>query len=366
MNISLAEVRDNFDPDREAKFFAKIQSLGGSERSVRWTSPYLTGGDGGLATPVPMKGALILVCKPDNCEEWFYLGSTGLQGIDNIGQDQEPLSHTKSGPALVTDRGGAKKGGLLDSDVRLQNDWGCGVELAQTRSTQAQVIHSKVYTPGGKKVLVSDSPGIDSILIDTGNGSRIALTDEPQGQEGLAGKSLQVDTVGPQRLINAESQTDLLVHDGRELQLINNSTGVNRDPNEPEHYGNVNIQSKNRDVNIFTKGPGGRIFIECLDPNGENQVIQINPKSSGGVVRIISDKAEIVANNIGIQANTSIDMRSEGNINMSAGGEVNIRATGQANIDASEIHLNSGNSSEAQPDVGGDTSHYGTDGVTTY
>lgn len=365
MNISLAEVRENFDPDREGKFFAKIQSLGGAEQSVRWTSPYLTGGLGGIATPVPMKGTLVLVCKPDNSEEWFYMASTGMQGVNNNEQAIEPLADLNSGAAMVSDRGGMKQDGAgTDTEVKIQNDWGCGVELAQSRSKNAQVIHAKLYTPEGKKVLVSDSPGIDSIILDTNNGSRIALTDSPQGQEGLPARAFQLDTVGPQRLINAESQTDILVHDGRELNLINNSTGINRDPNSPEHYGNVNIQSKNKDVNIFSKK--GRIFIECLSPVGENQVIEIQTHADDGVIRIISDKVEITASKLGVEASDSIDLRSGGNINISAGGEVNIKGGANINVDGSQVHLNSGNSSSADPSVGDDSSHYEGTGVDTY
>ena len=57
---------------------------------------------------------------------------------------------------------------------------------------------------------------------------------------------------------------DILVHDGKELNIKNTSTGVNRPRLEREHYGNVNIGSLYRDVNMSVRSQDGRVFIDAL------------------------------------------------------------------------------------------------------
>jgi hypothetical protein len=370
MNISLAEVREQFDPDRNKKFIAKIRSLGDAEKVINWTSPFSSGGLGTISTPIPAKGVTVLVCQPEGSDSWYYLGSTGKKSIDNPNTAIDPYEDTVAPFNRGVDVGGKIKGGTgLQDDTVIQNDLGCGLELSQTRGKKNQVIHTKTYTPQGKKVLVSDSPGIDSVIMDSNNGSKITVTSEPQGQLGLASQSVQIDTVGPQRFFNYEDQTDILVEDGRELQILNNSTGFNKGVGSTsEHYGNVNLQSKWRDINIFTQAESGRVFIECLKEDGVNQVIELQTHGPDSTIRIIATgKVDISADSVGIAATNSIDIRSEGNLNLAAGGAVNIQSgSGDINADGPQINLNSGNSSPAVPNIGDDESYYGTKGVTTY
>jgi len=156
----------------------------------------------------------------------------------------------------------------------------------------------------------------------------------------------------------------MVVQDGRDLQLINNSTGSNKGVANPEAYGNVNLQSKNRDVNLFTKSGIGRIFIECLNPNGSSEIIQLKTNGNG-TIRLIATKVEITADKLGVDANT-IDLQAAGDINLGAGGNVSIQAGGNVNADGSLINLNSGASSPPNPGNGEDTNHYGPQGVTTF
>ena len=76
MLISLAEVRDTFDPRKNGSFLCKIKSLGDAEKSVKWTAPVATGGNLTFTTPAPTPGTMILVTQPDGCGDWYYLCST--------------------------------------------------------------------------------------------------------------------------------------------------------------------------------------------------------------------------------------------------------------------------------------------------
>jgi len=364
MRIALAEVRENFDPDREGKVYAKIEGVGDSDKPINMTSLYNSGAEGTVKTPIPLQGTYILVCQPENCEEWFYLATTGAEFLGNANTPTETLHEFESPNAIGSDRGNETKGGTgRDNDLLIQNELGCGLELAQTLGAKGSVVHSKLFSGQGKKVLVSDSPEIDSVILDSNQGSRISVTGDPKSPA-LASKAVEINTVGPQTYINLNSATNMVVQDGTELQLINNSTGSNKGVANPEAYGDVTLQSKNRDVNLFTKSGIGRIFIECLNPNGSNEIIQLKTNGNGAI-RLIATKVEITADSLGVDA-TNIDLRASNNINLGAGGSVNIQAGGNVNADGSLVNLNSGASSPPSVNNGEDTNNLGPEGVTAF
>ena len=186
----------------------------------------------------------------------------------------------------------------------------------------------------------------------------------------MAAHMIQLESTGPQNLINMESETNIIVKDGRELQLLNNSTGSNKMPNS-EEYGSVNIQSRNKDVNIFDMKEDGRIFIECLREDGFNQTIQIQTHGTQGNIIIKTN------GNVGIEAGGNVDIDAGGDINMKAGGEVKINSGTQLNLQSgadiaadagggNNIWLNSGKSTPANPNIEEDTNTYGNQGITTY
>jgi len=372
MLISLAEIVDTFDTNRGGRFMAKIKSLGDAEKTIKWTSPYNTASLGTIKTPVPPKGTSILVTQPDGCGDWFYLGCTDEQYVAKSNEPTDLVTANlpvEGGPG--TNRGGeTTKGPGTDDTYLIQNELGNGLELVQSRSTKAIVSHTKLFTAKGKKVLISDSPGKDYILLDSNSGSKITITDNPKMQQGLPAHSVQIETTqGDQRFFNMTGQTDLLVKDGRELQLLNNSTGSNKGlGNTSEHFGNVNLQSGWRDINIFTQAKSGRIFIECLKEDGVNQVIELQTHGPNGTIRILATgKVDISAESVGIEAANSIDIRCDGNLNLEAGGAVNIKSgSGNVNIQGPQIQLNSNTAAPANPNIGDDESYYGTTGVTTY
>jgi hypothetical protein len=218
-----------------------------------------------------------------------------------------------------------------------------------------------------KKVSLIDSPAIDSIILDSGNGSRITLSDNPQNQS-IPSRAIQVETVGPQKYINVESQTDVVVVDGRELQVLNNSTGANAPEGDPDKAGNVNIQSKWKDINVFTQAEQGRIFIECLNEGGDSQLIQIETNGTGGAI-VIKTKGDIrldAGGNIDLTAGNQIRMKSGADFSVGSGGAVQVKSSSDTNIDGDKIHLNSGNASPSTPSIQGQESTYGNTGITTY
>lgn len=362
MNTSKAEVRSIFDPSREEKFLAKIYNLGMAEKWVNFTGPK------GIYGNVPAPGDVIIVNQPDLCGDWYYV-STTREKPPIVGGDDLVSNKSDVSPAnQKTDIGGKSGAGTgIPNRMVIADEVGNEVGLYNEKRPDAMNIKTELRSPSGKKIVLNDSQGQDKILIDANpviGTNKITLTaNSPILNEVNAPASIRAVSTGSQQLISEKAQISMYVMDGREINLRNGSTGSNKEPNS-ELYGNINLQSDRRDVNIFSNGEGGRIFIECLNSTGTNQVIQIDTRGDGGAIRIITQgKVDISAEDIGIVATGSINIKAGGNFNVQSGGEMNFRAGGNINSDGGQIHLNSGKSSPATPTIGTSQSYYGDLGV---
>ena len=358
--ISLAEVRSRVDPGRSGAFRAKVAAEGNTEQTVYYVSPYASNGAGAFIG-VPEVGTEILVCKVIGGTSWYYLGATfapeprGAVGDPIV--DAEVMPFERVDPEIYKARGTPMK-------YLFKTPQGAGITMSDEYNPEFFNRKTEISSGGAKKITLTEAPTIDSIVLDSGNGSRITLTDDPD-TAGLPSRSVEIFSIGPQKYINKESQTDVVVHSaGRELQLLNLASGIEWGPGIP--CGNVNIQSQRRDVNVFTQGEQGKIFIECLNEEGVNQQIVIETNGSGGGVTI----------------------KTNGNVNVAAGGAINMRASDinigcnkfsvnaeDIQMQGTEISINPGEEGTIQlangadptaPSIPDPQSLYGNTGVTTY
>jgi hypothetical protein len=357
--ISFAEVRDKTDPGRSGTFKAKIDSEGNDEQTVYYVSPYASNTEGGFVA-IPEVGTQILVCQPKGSSGWYYLGATfAPEPAEVTGpriRDAKVNPIERIDPNLYKARG---------KPVRylFKSPFGAGLTIADEYNPKFVNRHVELKSSRDKRIVLHDAPAIDSILLDSGNGSRILLTDDPQNQS-LSARSIQVESVGPQKYINTESQTDIVVgKGGRELQVLNNANGVPW--GESEEAGNVNIQSKWKDINVFTQAEQGRIFIECLNKDGTNQEIVIETNGSDGAITIKTN------GNVNIEAGQDINMQAP-NINIgcdkfSVNAEDIQMQGNQVNIDpgGGTVQLANG-ASPTEPSIPDPQSTYDNTGVTTY
>jgi len=377
-NIYLAEVDDQYSPSLDGVFYATIFTDGTpiKEEPVNYCSPFVTNTEGGFVA-MPTPGTQILVCQPEGQLTYYYLASTyapilrestgtPLKGNAFVNTSNYPFE--RADPKMFRARGvpkrsmlkGARGGGLLISE-----------------EDNATFINTKVElnSPNGKTITLDDSPGIDSITLDSGNNSKITIAN--QHMAGLATPSLfapsmseiRVESSGDQTFKSVQGTVNMRLQDGKEVNIMNNSTGDHGPLGFPPimfsppllfsdaEYGNINIQSKFKDVNIFTdtskqdnfnaaRGHGtGRIFLDCLNIKGTQQVIQLQTRGTGSipnppfprpnitnygtggcVIRLKSSgKIEIEA--IGdveiVAKGGNLNMRAEGDLNLSAGGSIN-------------------------------------------
>jgi hypothetical protein len=355
--ITLAEVRSRVDPGRSGSFKAKIVGEGNTTQSVYYVSPYGSNTEGAFVA-IPEEGTQILVCQPNGSSDWYYLGTTFApepkQTTGSSVKDSKLMPIERTDPELYKARGKPMR-------YLFKSPFGAGITIADEYNPKFINRHLTLTSTRDKRIILHDAPAIDSIILDSGNGSRIILTDDPQNQS-LSARAIQVESVGPQKYINTESQTDIVVgKGGRELQVLNNANGVPW--GEDEEAGNVNIQSKWKDVNVFSQAKEGRIFIECLNQDGNNQEIVIETNGSDGAITIKTN------GNVNIEAGQDINMKAP-NVNIGCdkfsvdAGDIQMQGN-QVNIDGGEVQLANG-ASPTEPSIPDPQSTYDNTGVTTY
>jgi len=356
-NIYLAEVLDKADNTRAGVFWAKIYGHTNEEEPVYYISPYASNTEGAFIA-IPEVGVEILVCKPTGSNSFYYLGATFSPEIDESSGDKitdsqiNPLE--RADPKLNRARG-------IPMRLSLKGTGGQGLVISEEYNPKSFNKSVELKSMVSKKVKLSDSPGEDSIIIDSGNHSKITLTDNPKSGY-FAPRSIEVESVGPQKYINRESQTDIVVGDGgRELQLINKAHG--EDWGEDVLCGNVNIQSERKDVHIFTKGESGRIFIESINQDGSSQIIQIRT-ANGDIIITSSNNINLIAqNNISIDAVNGVFIK--GSTVGIQGDTIDTNSSGETKINGSAIRLAEG-ASPGTTNTNIEESVYGSEGITTY
>ena len=357
--ISLAEVRSRIDPGRSGAFRAKVASEGNDEQTVYYVSPYGSNTEGAFIA-VPEEGTQVLVCRPQGSSSWYYLGTTFSPEPGEVAgpriKDAQLMPLDRADPEMYKARAQPMR-------YLFKSPHGAGITMADEYNPEFFNRKTEITSTRNKKITLHDGPNIDSIQLDSGNGSRITLTDDLQNQS-MAARSIQVESVGPQKYICSESQTDVVVGaGGRELQVLNNANGVPW--GDSANAGNVNIQSKWKDVNVFTQAEQGRIFIECLNENGTNQeiIIETNGESGGITVK--------TKGTITLAADEAVNIKSP-NVNVDCEAykiktsKYDVQCAGGVDIDGSVINLASGGAQANSVSPPNPQSTYGNTGVTTY
>lgn len=317
--ICLAEVRDRTDAARTGSFLACIYGFDNELNRITYVSPYGSNA-GGAFIAIPEVGTQILVVRPYNTSQWFYLGTAfSYEPLYDNGQvirDSVVSPVDRCDPTMYKSRG-------YPTHYVFKSPTGAGISMVEDENSEYIKKYTELKSTNNKKIRLDDTPNLDSIILDSGNGAKIMLTNAPDNPiNGLAAQSVQVQTNGPQRYINYDSQTDIYVGGGgKELQLLNAANGVLNGtppdfkpqlgiPPPLKPSGNVNLQSTWRDINVLTKAPSGRIFIECLNAAGVNQQIVIETNGVGGGITIKTNGTVMV------DALTGVDINTAGNINM--------------------------------------------------
>jgi len=353
MILSLAEIRSSISITKAGTFSAHVHK-DNAKRTIIYTSPFKSGGEGGFVG-IPNKGQTILVCKTTKRDPWYYISTvfSPPKGFGD-GTDVSDITHP-----------------LDDIDNKVYKARGVPMRTIWATDSGHKITLSDEYNPNyfnkrldiksgvGKRLSLLDSPDQDYIVLRNEHHDGIKISSEKN--EKMAAQSVEIESRGPQKLICREAQTDIWVTEGRELNIVNNSTGIFKDPNDPQKFGNINIESAQKDINIRTKSQSGRIFIQALGPNaamgadlGENpQLITI--RVAGAAKGDVQPSVQIISTgNVGVHADKNITVQCEEDMKFVAGGKIQMNGANGVDIDAgpaANIHLNSGFAAGLTPNI---------------
>jgi|688.fasta_scaffold06158_5 hypothetical protein len=233
----------------------------GSFVTVEHTSPYYNRTGGFLA--LPNKGDRVLIDKLSDTADkgtWYYLATIATPGAGKILEkgDVEPQ------PQLLNSVIG-KLG--VPQKVILQSPKGNSLILSDDYNESESNVGVFLKTGAGKYFKLSDDKKQNSIVLKTELGpeeeiASISLQGNPV--EGSTRQSFSVTIIANNtvELRSLKGDIDLNIVDGKEINIINKSSGANGDhlvlPNgttiiDPTP-GNINIQSTRGDINIVA-GP---------------------------------------------------------------------------------------------------------------
>lgn len=294
MDIRLAQVRNNADILQIGQFLA---NCGGNEVvTVKYVTPYLADNYGGFIA-IPEVGSDILICKPTDSNEWYYMGSI-LQ--PNVGEVFN-ASRLKNPKGLLPDERLYKGRGRPNRQT-FSSPKGNKLVLSDENSPDYGNIKAEIQSSLGKVISLNDSPGIDSIIIrDEEGNAMIKISSKANGSS--AAKSIELECVGPVKIFSRESDIELTVVDGKEINILNKSSASKRaGPSDPTP-GNINITSEKADINILAKDDTGMVRIQT---DGNNSHIVLDSK---GTVQIRGEKGiSLVSNGDIIQEGNTIQL----------------------------------------------------------
>lgn len=342
MKLYYAQVVNCFDLGQRGVFQAYCRDVHDSPFEVTYATPYAVQNEAGMVA-VPEEGTMILICQPDNIDKWFYLGATFERPMEQGTNRVFDTTYRYPDKNITRTRGRPQK-------VVLQDIKGNKLTLSNEYSPKYVNIKAQLESSLGKKLTLSDSPDKSCILLKNEHGDGLKITTRPDVVS--AARSIELESRGPHRYISRDSEIEIRVNDGKEITIENNSTGIKMDTTAPQQYGNINLTSGFRDINLTTKGAAGRIFLDSLGPGGHIQI------DSEGTITIWSrGPAKIKCGSLDIKSDSSVNIEATTSLSLKAGGVVNIQGS-NTNIGGdntvsiegpSRIDLNKGSRVSAPP-----------------
>lgn len=290
MQIIIADVRENVDIFKTGRILAKFEDYADAVE-VKYVSPFVTPNNKGFMA-IPEIGTQILICKPDNTNDWYYMGSVLEPSVG------DSLSKAKIKPVGVIDpfMDIYKARGAVPQKYVFSSPKGNKLVLSDSYSPTEENLKVMLESSNGMKVELNDSIGCVIVRNSTGH-AMITITDSLAGAEGGGSDSISVECTGNVFLTSRQADMNITVEDGRTLNIFNNSTGVNRIGNTDPTAGTINIVSQHNDINILAKG--------------DNQEIRLEATGTGGDVYINAADRLVLNGAKGVSINST-----EGNINI--------------------------------------------------
>jgi len=250
--------------------------------------------------------------------------------------------------------------------MMMKNSMGAGIKIDSIYEADALVNAVTVKSSQGHKLVLSDSAKSDAIFIQNKDNDGIVISGG--SSEPYAGGCIKMTATNSHSCTVKHGDYSVRVNDGRDITLRNDSKGLYAyyvpDPilnpipvgiSPALQYGNVNLISKFRDINIYTDVPVAQQAI--LPPNFSNIFISTNQGmvqiNSNGDVKIFSKTGGVTVQSLGdinlvsnagsinLQAAAGINLNTPANININASQNLNAQGAISTNLGSgSPLHLN--------------------------
>lgn len=347
MKVLEAKVESNIDSESTGRFTAVRDS---EIYEVHYASPWgaigQKKGSGFFAIPSPEQKVLII--QPDESSTWYLLSV--LHSGPFVGESKVPKE-------LYEKRDVPQQMVIRDP---IGNELIFSHAYKKTFNYKIQLKSSL-----GKKLVFLDSPTISEVRLENEKGDGMLIRGKTAPQFASfppppAARSIDIKSSGPMSLVSRRSSLNIRIEDGKDINISNKSIGFNslmsrfasdmstfRTPLFVP-YGNVNIESDWRDVNI-TAGKTHGFLSKILSPfriyDSPNLLYKENyrgkvmikargsaptlPFEQGAIVQISSDgsiilkslsgKIYIKGDVLNLRGDTEVNIESRGNVNIQAG-----------------------------------------------
>lgn len=301
---------------------------------VIYTSPYFARYYHGVFAPPAEHSEILAFYDGTN---YYYL-STVVNHSEFMGQT---ATEEDGSPAKLSSEYNAYTPSGNPAVMTFKNEQDAGMKIsnyyykASPPSTETKIVSNvSIKSSTNNRLILGDGPDLDCVMLKNKHGDGLTIGSTLTGFAPLKNvpyseRSVVINTLNSQTCVVENGEYQIRVNEGRDITVRNDSKGLYGfyipDPtvigaiNPALMYGNINLISKWRDINIFTDNPvplpNSNIFIST-----QGGVVQI---SSGGGVKIFS-------NNPGFK----VTVQSAGGIDLlSTVGDINIEATtGNVNI----------------------------------
>lgn len=344
--IYKAQVIDTEDPEEIGQFWVYSQDISEDLLRVTYVSPFFNRAESGMVA-IPSPGAEVLISQVHGEDLWYYIGSI-VAPLASISREGTKLKSAKE--STLPDKSIYKARGIPQKTV-LKDDKGNSLTLSNQYNSEFFSVGARLKSGVGKQLILSDSPKMDSVILRNEHGDRIKITSEADNT--TAKRAIDIESQGPQRLISRESGISFQVVEGRELNLKNSSTGLNKNPSDPEKYGNINLDSERNDINLTTRAEDGKIFIDALGTRGLIQIdssgkVIINAENGSVSIKASEDIIMSAGGDVQINAGGSFHVNSGDDAAITCSNNLSLQAGPKVAIDSDEIHLNSSVSQPAR------------------
>lgn len=328
MKLYKAIVRSKQDTTKSGIFSCDVNGYDHLvDIGVNYVSPFYDVHNGGMFAP-PAYGSEVLIYYDEDLRNYYYLGTI-------VGDPQSlPGIHSAQKNDVVNSKNVYTPDGVPKASTFTNSD-GAGLKISDYSTDSSEQIQSKVQLKSnqGHELKLSDNPNMDAIFIKNKDGDGITIAANRNLGE-LADNNIGIRSKNSINTYSKQGEINILLGDGRNINVTNNSSGKKGSPINPA--GNINIKSLWKDINIFSTGitnpwtgPAGRVLISTSEG-----LIQIK---SGGPITIYSftDDINVVAQtgNINLKAAQEINLDAGIGINLRTGTGASVQlANGQASV----------------------------------